>query len=56
MLRKLLLRWIEKLESEKDDTDIEEIVKGFNGLSNHEGKGTNSRIAEARSGKGCYNV
>lgn len=34
MLRKLLLRWIEKLESEKDDTDIEEIVKGFNELSN----------------------
>lgn len=35
MLRKLLLRWIEKLESEKDDTDIEEIVKGFNELSDY---------------------
>lgn len=34
MLRKLLLRWIEKLQSQEDDTDIEEIVKGFNKLSN----------------------
>lgn len=34
MLRKLLLRWIEKLQSQEDDTDIEEIVKGFNELSN----------------------
>ena len=48
MLRKLLLRWIEKLQSQEDDTDIEEIVKGFNELSKHEGKGTISIIAEAR--------
>lgn len=34
MLRKLLLRWIEKLQSQEDDTDIEEILKGFNELSN----------------------
>lgn len=34
MLRKLLLRWIEKLQSQEDDTDIEEIVKSFNELSN----------------------
>ena len=35
MLRKLLLRWIEKLQSEKDDTDIEKIVKGFNELNDY---------------------
>lgn len=34
MLRKLLLRWIEKFQSQEDDTDIEEILKGFNELSN----------------------
>ena len=34
LLRRILLRWIQKLESQEDDTDIEEIVKGFNGLSN----------------------
>ena len=43
MLRKLLLRWIEKLQSQEDDTDIEEIMKVVNDLSNHEGKGTNCR-------------
>ena len=34
LLRRILLRWIQKLESQEDDTDIEEIVKGFNELSN----------------------
>ena len=36
MLRKLLLRWIEKFQSQEDDTDIEEIVKGFNELSDYD--------------------
>lgn len=35
MLRKLLLRWIEKLQSQEDDTDIEEIMKVVNDLSDY---------------------
>ena len=35
MLRKLLLRWIEKFQSQEDDTDIEEILKGFNELGDY---------------------
>lgn len=35
MLRKLLLRWIERLNSQEDDTDIEEIVKVVNDLSDY---------------------
>ncbi len=35
MLRKLLLRWIEKLQSQEDDTDIEEIMKVVNDLNDY---------------------
>ena len=54
MLRKLLLRWIKRLEAQEDDTDVDEILKVVKDLTENES--TNRRIAEDGSGKGCHNV
>lgn len=56
MLRKLLLRWIKRLEAQEDDTDVDEILKVVKNLTENESKGTNRRIAEDGPGKGCHNV